>query len=68
MAAPGAPARDPEPPLRISVDGVGLVACIDALLAIPTSVTAVEARVVRSIGQGGDDVWLGFVTYHPSRG
>ncbi|MBM3660001.1 MAG: DUF2336 domain-containing protein [Actinobacteria bacterium] len=68
MAAPGAPSRDPEPPLRITVDGVGLVACIDALLAIPTPVTAVEARVVRSVGQGGDYVWLGFVTYHPSRG
>ena len=68
MAAPGPTTRDAEPPLRISVDGVGLVACIDALLAIPTPVTAVEARVVRSIGQGGDYVWLGFVTYHESRG
>lgn len=67
MSAHGPSSRDTEP-LRISVDGVGLVACIDSLLSIPTPVTAVDVRVVRSIGQGGDYVWLGFVTYHPSRG
>ncbi|MFA5884501.1 MAG: hypothetical protein WDA60_11665 [Acidimicrobiia bacterium] len=57
-----------EPPLRLRTDGTVLAACVDALLAVPTAVTAVEARVVRSIGQGGDYAWLGFVTYHPSRG
>lgn len=65
---PPAPARREPDPLRISVDAPGIVACIDALLAVPTPVAAVEVRVVRSIGQGGDYVWLGFVTYHPSRG
>lgn len=68
MTIAGPPSAPPAPPLRITVDGVGLAACVDALLAVPTPVTAVEVRVVRSVGQGGSYVWLGFVTYHPSRG
>lgn len=68
MSAPGPSARAAESPLRISVDGPGLVACIDALLAAPITTPAVEVRVVRSIGQGGDYVWLGFVTHDPNRG
>jgi hypothetical protein len=61
-------ATEPETPLRITVDGQGVAACVDALLAVPTPVTVVEVMAVRSIGQSGDYVWLGFVTHHPSRG
>lgn len=68
MSAPGPPARDSGSPLCITVDGVVLVSCIDALLAAATPVTAVEMRVARGAAPGGDFVWLGFVTYHPSRG
>jgi len=68
MSAPGPPVRDPASPLCITVDGVVLVSCIDALLAAAIPVTAVEVQVGRGAAQGGDYVWLGFVTYHPSRG
>lgn len=68
MSASGPPVRDSDSPLRITIDGVGLVSCIDALLAAATPVTAVEVQVVRGAAQRGDFVWLGFVTYHPSRG
>jgi hypothetical protein len=68
MSSSGAPVQEPESPLRVTVDGAGLVACLDALLAVPTPVAVVEVRVARSVGQAGTSVWLGFVTYEPGRG
>jgi len=68
MSVPSPPEIELEPPLRLRTDGAALAACVDALQSVPTAVTAVEAMVVRSTGQGIDYAWLGFVTYHPSRG
>jgi len=68
MSVPPPPETEPEPPLRLRADGTVLAACVAALLSVPTAVMAVEAMVVRSIGQGGDYVWLGFVTYDAHRG
>ena len=69
MSPYGAPAQEPEPPMQVTVDGVGLVACVDALVAVPNPVAVVEVMVGRSgVGQSGRYVWLGFVTFDPDRG
>jgi hypothetical protein len=57
-----------EAPLRLRANVKGLAACTEALLGVPDPGTAVEVQLVRSLGQGGDYAWLGFVTFHESWG
>ena len=68
MSDPRPPQIESQPPLRVRVDARNLVACLDVLVAVPYPVHPVEVKVVRTLGQGGDYAWLGFVTHHPSRG